>query len=185
MTSDANLTNPPELVAPTGRFVGRLDFQAWVRRALAVAASQGWREITLADSNFEDWPLGELAVIESLQQWTQSGRKMTVIAHQYDAVIRLHPRFVEWRKSASHIIDARVCKNSQASLTGERVAGAITAGALPSGFWSPVWALHRIDVVRSNGWATLDARNRVQLGEMMKESYRQSSPGFPVSTLGL
>ena len=51
---------------PTGRFAGRKAFQQLVRDALACAAREGWREIILSDPNFEDWPLGERAVAESL-----------------------------------------------------------------------------------------------------------------------
>ena len=57
-----------------------------------------------------DWPLRERVVVESLQAWAGQGRKLTLIAHRFDAMARLHPRFVTWRNQWDHIIDCRVCK---------------------------------------------------------------------------
>ena len=79
---------------PSGRFSGREAFMQLVRDGLATAARDGWSEIIVSDSNFHDWPLGELAVIESLQQWAHSGRRFTMLACTFDEVIRRHPRFV-------------------------------------------------------------------------------------------
>ena len=61
---------------PLGRFEGRNDFQQIVRDALACAAREGWREIILSDASFDDWPLGERAVAESLQTWSGLGPQM-------------------------------------------------------------------------------------------------------------
>ena len=52
---------------------------------------------SLSDANFHDWPLGERAVVESLQAWARSGRRMTLRARTYDEVICRHARFVRWR----------------------------------------------------------------------------------------
>src|SRR4051812_11942356 len=92
MSTDDSLKGPPAL--PSGRFTGRNDFQQLVRDALACAAREGWREIVLSDASFEDWPLGERAVAESLQAWSQSGRKCILLAHRWDSVVRMHARFV-------------------------------------------------------------------------------------------
>ena len=93
---------------PTGLFSGRDAFEQLVRDALACAASQGWHEIILSDATFEDWPLRERGVVESLQVWSKSGRRMIMLASRYDEVIRHHARFVAWRKTWGHIIDCRV-----------------------------------------------------------------------------
>jgi hypothetical protein len=50
-----------------------------------------WREIILSDADFHDWPLGERAVIESLQEWARGGRRLTFLACNYNEVIRRHP----------------------------------------------------------------------------------------------
>jgi len=158
--------------AMTGAFEGPTEFAQMVRSALARAADEGWAAMVWSDPTFEDWPLGERAVTESLQAWSRSGRHLVLLAHRYDAVIRNKPRFVSWRRTWDHIIECRLCKNLDAS-------------EIPSALWSSHWAMQRLDLVRSTGVADLDPARRVLLKEALDECRRQSSPGFPASTLGL
>src|SRR5690606_2869034 len=116
------------LALPQRRFEGRNDFRQLVRDALACAAHEGWREIILSDADFHDWPLGERAVAQSLQDWSRSGRQMVLLARRYDEAVRLHARFVQWRGKWSHIVTALACPS----------AGALE---LPSAIWSPSWVL--------------------------------------------
>src|SRR5205814_697130 len=106
MTQDKQPDGGP---LPAGRFAGRAAFQQLVRDALACAAREGWPEIILCDATFEDWPLGERAVAQALQDWSATGRRCTLLAQHYDGVVRRHARFVAWRKTWSHIIEARAC----------------------------------------------------------------------------
>lgn len=64
---DQVLPRPPGV--PLGRHEGRLAFADLVRQSIAVADAQGWREWWWCDADFADWPLGERAVIESLERW--------------------------------------------------------------------------------------------------------------------
>ena len=158
---------------PSGRFEGREAFQKLVRDALACAAQEGWRELILSDANFHDWPLGERAVVESLQQWASSGRRLTMLAADYAEVQRRHARFVQWRVRWDHII---VCRR----------AGAVDAQDLPSAIWSPQWVLQRHDPLRCNGVTGAEPERRILLREAINEWLeRKSVPGFPASTLGL
>ena len=158
---------------PSGRFSGREAFMQLVRDGLATAARDGWSEIIVSDSNFYDWPLGELAVIELLQQWAHSGRRFTMLACTFDEVIRRHPRFVRWRGTWDHIIS---CRRSPSADPLD----------LPSAFWSPAWVMHRLDPVRCVGVAGFEPERRVLLRESLNEWLRsKSSPGFPSTTLGL
>lgn len=156
----------------TGAFSGPTEFAQIVRAALARAASEGWPTMVWSDPTFEDWPLGERVVTESLQAWARSGRHLVLLAHRYDALIRYKPRFVSWRKTWDHIIECRLCKNLDAS-------------EVPSALWSPQWAMRRLDLVRLTGVADLEPARRVLLKEELDECRRQSSPGFSASTLGL
>src|SRR4051812_41024131 len=97
---------------PQGRFEGREAFQALIRQALATAAAQGWRELILSDPDFVDWPLGERAVTESLQAWSASGRRCILLARRWDDTRRMHARFVRWRQTWTHIIEARGCASA-------------------------------------------------------------------------
>ena len=155
-----------------GRFSGPGEFAALVRDALATAAAQGWQELLLCDTDFNDWPLGERAVAQSLNDWARAGRKFTMLAVSYDVVSRRHARFVNWRRTWSHLVDCRVC-------------GAGHKDDLPSVLWSPVWAIHRLDPARSSGFSSNNAGRRTASRERLSEHLLKSSPGFPATTLGL
>lgn len=167
----------PDPAAPEalleGRFEGRNAFAQLVRDALAHAGQAGWREIILSDASFFDWPLGERAVIASLDAWARSGRKLTLLAKNYDEVVRRHARFVRWRATWDHIIECRVSPNADAL-------------DLPSMVWSPAWVMHRLDPVRCVGVAGTEPGRRVAAREVLREWLQaKSTPGFSASTLGL
>ncbi|MEO7108213.1 MAG: hypothetical protein ABIZ09_17690 [Rhodoferax sp.] len=168
----ASIENSGDIVPLTGAFSGPTAFAQIVRSALVRAAQEGWQTIVWSDASFEEWPLGERAVVESLQAWAGSGRHLVMLAHSYNSVLRYQPRFVTWRQTWDHIIECRVCKT-------------IDASEMPSALWSPHWAMRRLDLVRSTGVADLEPARRVLLKEELDECRRQSSPGFSASTLGL
>ena len=157
---------------PDRRFAGREEFRQLVRDALATAARAGWREIVLCDASFEDWPLGERAVAESLQAWSASGRRLVLLARRYDVVLREHARFVQWRGMWSHIVSAHGCS-------------AADPLELPSAVWSPHWVLERRDLERSIGWCGTEPERRVALRELLDGWLQKSTPAFPATTLGL
>ena len=157
---------------PDGRFEGRAAFQQAVRDALACAAQLGWREMVISDASFEDWPLHERAVAESLQAWSRSGRKLTMLAARYDGVVRNQARFVAWRQRWDHIIACRVCRHRDPK-------------DFPSVIWSPDWALRRLDLVHSTGVSTTAADRRTLIREELDELLALSAPGFPATVLGL
>lgn len=161
-----------ENVLPEARFEGPTQFSALIRLAFAAAAEQGWRDMIICDNTFEDWPLGERAVIQSLNDWAKSGRSMTMLAKNYNEVVRRHARFVSWRRTWSHIVDCRA--NT-----------AITASEMPSALWSPLWVLQRVDQARSIGFSGAQAIRRTALKERLNECLKLSSAAFPATTLGL
>jgi hypothetical protein len=156
----------------SGRFNGPSEFAQLIRAALATAAAQGWREIVLSDRNFEDWPLGELAVAQSLNDWSRSGRRLTMLAKNYDEVVRRHARFAGWRRTWAHIVDCR--RNTH-----------VSGDDFPSALWSPVWVFQRLDLQRCTGISGTEAARRVNLKERLDECLRLSTPAFPATTLGI
>ena len=157
---------------PQGRFEGREAFRQLVRDALARAAAEGWRELILSDPGFTDWPLGERAVVQALNDWSASGRKCILLARRWDEARLLHARFVTWRQTWSHIIEARGCS-------------AADEFEVPSAIWSPAWVMHRLDPERSKGVSGSEPERRVAVRELLGEWLQKSSPAFPASTLGL
>ena len=170
--SEPDASAAPAFDRSLRRFVGREAFQQLVRDALAAAAAEGWMEIILSDADFEDWPLGERAVVESLQAWAGSGRRLVLLARRYDEVLRRHARFVAWRRTWSHLVDARAC-------------AAASEEELPSAIWSPPWVLERRDRLRSTGFSGSDPQRRLLLHEALREWLQKSSPAFAATTLGL
>ena len=170
MTSEKSGTVPATLLE--GRFTGRTDFAELIRQALGTAAAQGWREIILSDPDFEDWPLGERVVAQALNDWSRTGRKLTMLARNYDAVLRRHARFVVWRRNWAHIVE---CRSSAAT----------PADTLPSALWSPGWVFERLDLQRCTGIAGLEVARRLALKERLNEGLLNSSPAFPATILGL
>ncbi|QHE75651.1 hypothetical protein [Hydrogenophaga sp. PBL-H3] len=171
--TDPQAADPAPLPSlPTGRLQGRQVFLDTVRQAFAAAAEQGWNHITLSDPDFADWPLGERVVVDALNRWAHRGRTLKMLARNYDQLRLLHPRFVQWRVTWSHLIEAHACHGA--------------AGAeLPSAITSPVWTLERLDPLRNTLVASVDAERRVALRERVNECWLRSTPAFPASQLGL
>jgi len=157
---------------PQGPFAGPEEFAARIRQALAAAAGQGWREIVMSDPDFTDWPLGERAVADALQQWSAAGRSFTLLAERFDVFERHHARFVHWRRMWGHIIECRVCRGPGLP-------------AVPSAIWTPDWFLRRLDIERCHGTGGEDRLGRRALREALDECLRHSRAGFPASVLGL
>ena len=159
---------------PQGPFIGRESFRAILRQALAEAAQDGWHELIVCDASFQDWPLGEREVVQALDTWARAGasQRFTMLAQRYDAVERLHPLFVGWRRQWAHKIECR----------GLRAADAL---AVPSVLWSPRWALQRLDVLRSSGVSGSQPDRVLRLRECLDSWMERSSPAFASTTLGL
>lgn len=172
MPSDGFPASPDAPTLLEGAFDGRSAFQQLMRDALASAAREGWREIILCDASFDDWPLGERAVVESLNAWSKTGRSFTLLAKRYEGFGERLARFVTWRGRWSHIISAHAVPSADAL-------------EMPSAIYSPHWVMHRIDPVHCKGIASHDAQRRVALREEIDAWLHKSSPAFAATTLGL
>lgn len=157
---------------PEGRFAGRVAFTALVRSALACAAREGWSSLLLSDADFADWPLGEREVIDSLNAWAGRGRHLRLLAQDFAPLRRLHPRFVQWRTTWSHIVEAQAWPTAP-------------VGDVPSAICGVAWSMERLDPLRSAGISGADAGRRVALLERIEMAWSRGGPGFPPTTLGL
>lgn len=164
--------SPPAADLPGGRGAGRLDFEAALRTGLAAAAARGWNRIVLCDADFADWPLGERSSIAALDAWATRGRVLQVLARDYTALRRLHPRFVQWRTRWSHLVEAHACPN-------------VDEGELPSVLWTPTWTLERLDRVHGSFVASHAPQRRALLSERIQACWLRSAPSLAATTLGL
>ena len=170
MPSEHHSARQPALLE--GRFHGPTEFAEVVRQAFATAALQNWRDIIISDATFKSWPLGERSVAQSLQQWAKTGRTLTVLARNYDEIVRRHGRFVTWRRTWAHLV---VC----------RANSAVAEVDFPSAIWSAGWMCQRLDLVHSIGTSGSEPARQVVIKERLNECLRRSAPAFPATTLGL
>jgi hypothetical protein len=170
----------PKGVPQDGDFAGRAEFANAVRDALRFAHKDGWREMLLCDGDFLDWPLADRETEEMLQAWSNSQRKFTIIARDFDALIRTHHRFVSWRRQWSHIVDAWEVKAVSAEEFPSGIIG--TSGHL-SQFGN--WSLHRLDKERSRGVFSSNPSRLLQLRNLIESVRERGATGFAATTLGL
>ena len=160
------------LSLPEGRLQGRRLFADLVRQSLATAAAEGWPRLVLCDTDFSDWPLGERAVVASLQAWARRGRVLQMLGRDFGPLRLQHPRFVQWRVACTHLVEVRAC-------------GSASVDEWPSAIWSPVWTLERIDRAHGVVVASREARRQVALAERLDHWWHKGSPSLPPTTLGL
>jgi len=157
---------------PEGRLAGRVAFADTVRQALASAAARGWAELWLIDDHFADWPLGERAVVQSLQDWARRGRHLRLLAREVQSLRRAHPRFVDWCATWQHLIEVHALRQA-------------SPHELPGAIWTPEWTLERLDPVRFTAVATHASERRVALQERLDEWWKKGQPALAPTTLGL
>ena len=105
MTDDTSA--PPAPGEPPSALRSRADFHAALRWSLGHAIASRSRRLTWMDPDFAIWPLGDAALLQDLTTWLKlPQRRLVLIAQRFDAVPRLHPRFVTWRRDWSHAIEA-------------------------------------------------------------------------------
>lgn len=151
----------------------RSGFHAAVRTGFAEAAETGCPEIWLCDADFADWPLGERAVVEQLTQWAGAQRRLTLVAGHFDAVVRRHARWAEWRRQWAHVVQC--CTNA------EMERGRFPCAMLASGRFSLLLSSpehHRGRVSRS-------AADMQRCRELIDAVLQRSEASFPATTTGL
>jgi len=158
---------------PSGLITSRIEFLDALRSAFAEAAAAGSREIWLCDENFGDWPLGERAVIEHLSQWAASSRKLLLVARTFDEVARRHARWVEWRRTWSHIVSCRT--NSELG-TGEVPTLFVATGTL---------TVRLSDIEHHRGRLSHEKAEELRCKELLDAVLQRSEEAFPATTTGL
>ena len=144
-----------------------------LRDAFFEAAAIGCREILMCDDHFADWPLNEAGLVEHLAQWATAQRRITVLARSFEQIARLHPRWVAWRRTWSHVIDCR--SNNE-----------LEAGQMPTLLLLPgVLTLKLVDAVNYRGSVSRHAGDAVLAREAFDALLQRSEAAFPATNLGL
>jgi len=155
------------------QIASRKDFHDAIRAGLAQAADAGASEIYLVAPDFDDWPLNERAVVETLARWAASRRRLVVFGHSFDELARAAPRFAEWRRQWSHIVQCR----SDPELEAQQVP---TLLLVPGQV-----AVRMLDPVRYRGVLSGRAADQVECREAIDALLQRSVEAFPPTTLGL
>jgi hypothetical protein len=165
-------------------FIGRLDYQGALRETLLAACVGNSRELIWVDASeepFVDWPLSEAPVLDALTAWVRPGRRLHLLAAQYDSLARRHPRFVRWRGTWSHAIDARAFDAEAATATGRANLAAILLGQGGSASFS----LRLFDTLQWRGAQSVEAADALRAREWFDALAQRSCESFAVTTLGL
>jgi hypothetical protein len=155
------------------RLASRGECRDAIRSAFAAAADAACRELWLCDADFIDWPLGEVEVIESLTRWAGPHQRLTLFALGFEAFAQRHPRWLEWRRRWSHLVECRTLE-------------ALEAGRVPSLLLAPgLLGLRIFDVEHGRGLATSDPIELRRCRETIDALLQRSVESLPVTTLGL
>ena len=155
------------------QIASRKEFHEAIRAALAQAADAEAPEICLVDPDFQEWPLGERAVVETLSRWANSRRKLLLFAHSFEALPRTAPRFAEWRRQWSHIVQ---CRNDP-DLEAQQVP---TLLLVPDEV-----TVRLLDPVRHRGMISGRAGDQAEARETIDALLQRSFEAFPPTTLGI
>jgi hypothetical protein len=159
-------------------FAGRAQFQVLLIESLGWVAAQGCREFHAWDASFADWPLSDANVLTALTAWARHGRRLHLLALQYDDLARRHPRFVRWRRDYGHCVTARAVEPEvRLEAAPESLLVAVGSEVCVS--------LRLFDRHLWRGELSLDAEQRLRGLEWFDALAQRSSEAFAPTTLGL
>ncbi len=160
--------------ATSGRIDGWRDFEDRIRAAMAIAASHGG-ELTLVDTHFLRWPLGQRSLMEAFHQWGLQSKHThcRLLAASFEGFARQHPLWVAWRASWSHRVS---CFETPDELASTLKPLLIVDGQL---------GLRLHDAEHGIGVWTRDPGVLTEWLSEVDVILQRSTPAFPATTLGL
>ena len=177
------MTESTDEQAPvTGIFEGRAAYADALRETLLGLCAQGCREIFCVDASFVDWPWSDRAVLDALSQWAGRGRTLRLMALQYEDARRRHPRFVQWRTTFDHCVDAR---EHEPEPEGKGAPAAALFGARDGAGAEPYRSVRLLNTELARGVISVQAGDRLRLEQWFDALAQRYEPAFPASTLGL
>jgi hypothetical protein len=149
---------------------GRKAFHAAILALLATDEGDEW---WWCDPDFADWPLDDPVLVQSLTRWlARPGRQLTLLACDFESLVRRHPRFVDWRRYHAHRVLGR-----SVAIDASQMPTMLLGGA-PNGL--QLLDRQRYRAVRiDEGGVWREAR------EIVDALFQQSTPSFAARVLGL
>lgn len=133
----------------------------------------GPRRALLIDTDFADWPLGEAEVLDALARWLRlPGRQLTLVALDFEATARAHPRLQRWRRDWSHAITALAPDDG---VLPADVRGLLAGRCVLQRLDAPDWRLR----------AFTDPVHSQAMHEACAAFLQRCTATWPVTTLGL
>ncbi|MDE1950387.1 MAG: hypothetical protein KGI35_17325, partial [Burkholderiales bacterium] len=150
------------------------DFAAALNWAFDHSMARPARRIVCVDPSFADWPLDAPALHEKLTAWLRlPQRRLVLLARDFEALPRCHPRFVAWRVDWSHAIETRMPQEGEAP-------------ELPTLFVDDAdLAVQLVDRRHWRGRAELDAGQARLWRDRIDVVLQRSTPAFAPDSLGL
>lgn len=164
-----------ETVLCEGVLNGRDAVVSALGAGLRQAALQGCREMCWLDLDFAAWPLSDPELLDALRQWALPHRKLLIAAENFDVIQQRHARFVGWRRTWDHVVQAR---RFEADEIGE--GGPVGLLLAPG-----VFSLRLLDRERWRAALSLQRRDEIPSREWFDAVWQRSVDSFPASTLGL
>ncbi len=161
------LTPPPAIDSRAG-------YNAAVAWGFETAIALGTRRIVCADTDFSVWPWDEPATLVQLTAWLRlPQRSLVLLARDFEAVARCHPRFNSWRRDWGHVI-----RGWQAPADWPHAIPTLLVA-------DRIVSVQLMDGVHWRGRAQTDERVAHALREELDVVLQRSEPAFAVRTLGL
>ncbi len=174
---DASKDSPdPGTAAPSVLIEGQAAVEAALLEQLLQACRDGAPQICCFDADFQHWPLSNPQLLEALRLWVGPRRRLRLLARDYQALARRHPRFVQWRQIYGHVVEAR--QLSDEGPVDHRRPVALLLGRVPQ-----MWRL--IDARQGRAVLESDASAHSAALEWFDAVSQRSEESFAASTLGL
>lgn len=148
-------------------------FRRAVVAAVAEAVVRRARRLVLADPDFDAWPLEEGDFLAALTDFVRlPGRQVLLLARRFEGVARHRPRFVRWRQTWGHAVDARRPVDEEVAVPSLLLADrALMVELLDKEHW-------RGRVLQADGRVVVAAQEIDVLAQ-------RTEPGWAGTTLGL
>jgi hypothetical protein len=159
-----------------GRAEGWSAIAAVLEAQLLHALQSGARRILLLDPDFTQWPLSSPALLEAVQVWARGGqRRLELMAPDWTACARRHARLLAWRRGFDHLLQIRSFDPAEAGVDWPCALLVVQDGVV----------LRLLELEHGRAvWSHLGTDRQIAL-ETFDAIAQRSSPGWPLTTLGL